>query len=146
MPAPPYSTAATTYAAIWFRFTRRPMIRDAVGLAPTAWNRRPNVVNRNTTISTSVTTTPTQNVGVTPRNRDDDHAASPSGTGRWIALLEKYRAAIPRTICPTASVTISEFNPRPPTRIPFTRPTSAERTSATTIAVTTFSSEPWPTP
>ena len=53
---------------------------------------------------------------------------------------------MPATICPTASVTIRAFSPRPPIRSPLTSPTNAASTTATPIAVKMRSSDACPTP
>ena len=71
----------------WLRLTRRPAIDDAVGFAPTTWNRRPNVVNRKITTITRVIATPIQKIRVTPRNLVDVHSDNASGTGVWIAVV-----------------------------------------------------------
>ena len=56
---------------IWFRFTRTPTTPDATGLAPTTWNRRPTEVYRNTTLTTIVSASPTQN-GADPEDAGPD--------------------------------------------------------------------------
>src|SRR5207244_1248115 len=95
IPAAPYRRPAPTYASTTYRCTWMPAIHAARGFAPTAWKRRPTIVERRNSASTIVTTIPTQNIDWTPRQSRIAHDERPGGTADSLALGVAYHTVIP---------------------------------------------------
>ena len=70
---------------------------------------------------------PVQKTALMPRGFCAAQDESASGTWDESVTSREYLRLHARTICPTASVTISGFSLTIPTRTPLTRPTSAPR-------------------
>ncbi len=140
--ATPYSAPAAVYANTTCERTRSPAIHAALGLAPTAWKRRPGAVKRSTSATAIVSAAPAQKTELTPSGLSDAHDESDSGTCNDTVCSRAYFELYATAICPTASVTISGLSLTIPTRIPLARPTSAPSPSATMIPTV----NPWPEP
>ena len=89
---------------------------------------------------------PAQNTELIPSGFSAAHDESELGTADWPVTSREYLIATASTICPTASVTISGFSPKTPTKIPLTRPTSTPRPTHARIPSTNRSSDPELTP
>ncbi len=97
-------------------------------------------------MKSTVTATPIQKIGLTPRNRLAAQSDSPTGTALWTGNVRTYRLTIPTTIWPVARVTIRALSLSPPIRIPFTNPIRAATPTAVRIAIQIRPSDCLPTP
>src|SRR3990172_11283738 len=112
-----------------------PATQAALGLAPTAEKRRPIVVLRKKIDRTTTSAMATQTETLRPRNLDPPQSAKAGGTLDSWARACRYHKVAPVVIAPTASVTISAFSLKTPTRTPLISPTAVARRSAPTSAV-----------
>jgi len=68
-----------------------PAIQAALGFAPTAWKRRPTVVERRTSATTIVSAAPVQKTALIPRGFSAAHELSAGGTASEFVFSRAYR-------------------------------------------------------